>query len=421
MKNSAPQFGLFCFLAAPQAQFFYPGSIVALYSALAIFALAALSSATLKKIYVKYIALFLILFVFSFIVYKFGPRGEFEPRLSFVHNFALALALILTSRITDQEQGSKKILTLISVILFAEALIVIGQFTYLNWNLGVKPRTENFDATGVITGSYGNPNNVATILTLGVLTVIKSNSILKETHKYALSAFTGIAIFITLSRTALVLYLAGHAFFYIKSLFSHFSKERLLRTIAVISVISSSFYALYLTQGNVDNPVIERSMSRISSIFSTQGDESANFRAIAHIRLFENIAGLGFGTFSDLNYRTFFKEDDEELMKVNPHSVIVELSFLYGYLGLAIASIFFLSIFRDIYKSSGKTTSIFLISCIALLQAVPSTLLAIPSFFFFTIILATIGNSADRTRGRRTMRIDSAFVKTRCNREICDD
>ena len=57
-------------------------------------------------------------------------------------------------------------------------------------------------------------------------------------------------------------------------------------------------------------------------------------------RLIESLGSLGFGSLSDQNYGEFFQPLDPLLATINPHSYMVEMSFLFGYPGLLLALTF---------------------------------------------------------------------------------
>jgi hypothetical protein len=126
-----------------------------------------------------------------------------------------------------------------------------------------------------------------------------------------------------------------------------------------------------------DSDGVVRSVNRVLSLGDVESDSSIGFRLTSHLRLFENITQLGVGTFSDSNYFNFFRSDDFWLMNINPHSYLVEYSFLFGNNGFALILLVFIFILSKILLNFEIRIIFRIVAAIGLIfiQAVPSSML----------------------------------------------
>lgn len=329
--------------------------------------------------------------ILSVLLFLFGRAGDFPPRNLALHSFMqLSLGVLLIDmRRTDPDLAM--VVRALMAFILVETLIVGAQLSYLTTGIGLEPIES--DVPAVITGSFGNPNNVSAAIGMAVMAV----SVVFYEKRYFLKLYSFLAIGffvvgVTLSRTVLV-FLALFALAYIVSGlldFRRLKSKQALRFLIPVIVIAVISYPL-LQGGELDTSadVINRSVDRSRSIVDSNGDDSAGFRLIAHQRLLQNIFNLGYGSFSDLNYSEFFESGDDSLMKWNPHSFAVEYSFLFGYFGLIAVIALFASLIILILSNKRLPYLIRLLSVGALLfvQAVPSSVLASASFFIPVLFL----------------------------------
>lgn len=346
----------------------------------------------------KYIVLFCIISSMHILLFLFGEKGYFPPRPLHLHAFAILALLYGASTLGRSKDGNSWILTSVTICLLIEILIIISQFTYITYGFGLPPKADDFIFMGAITGSYGNPNNVSVMITLQIFALYKNGFLKKQSATSSLIIFSAFcAVFLTMSRVCFIIFSIFILMYYFRKANAGNKSDRLKSAVQwIFAVFLLIIFAWNFNYEELNNnsPVFNRSIERLVSTSNLSSDESAAFRMISHARLLENIHNLGIGSFSDLSYHRFFQGDDDWLLKVNPHSFIVEMSFLYGYIGLILASVFILFIAFDLISNKSSIyLSIFFIISFIFFQMIPSSLLANPLFFFLCVILALPNSS----------------------------
>lgn len=378
----------FLFFIASQINFIFPGALEPIYVLIVIFSAIVMSDGEIERVWFKYIILFFLMFLLSLIVYFYGGRGDIPPRPLFVYSFLLVCLLFVGANLNRNESLRSRAFDVVKFSLWLEVLIVFAQFGYLEWGVGLSPRAENAEWSGSLTGSYGNPNNVSVMIVLIVLFLIVVGKIRLDISGFGILLASGGAVLILLSRTALIGYLTVLGYFFFKESFlTNFKfSGRGLKVFALVMICG--VLAVSVNFEGFESNVIARSAAKFSTINALMEDQSTEFRILSSIRLVENIGKLGFGTMSDLNYQKFFASYDSPLVKMNPHSFIVEISFLLGYVGLSIAIIFFAFLFYDVYSGSMSFLfSCYVIGLFLLFQFVPSTVFRLPMFFYIMVLI----------------------------------
>lgn len=335
----------------------------------------------------------LLMLVLSICLYFFGDPSYSERNLIVPAILQIVLFIITLNLIRNREEF-KKIALIFAAVSFFESIIVIGQFLYSNTGFGFEKMIEDQYSRYLVSGSMGNPNNSAALIGLlssAVTVFLVLNGKKNIAYIYIFLVFP--ALFITLSRT-MMLYL----FFNLIAVFVHQSSSAFdykishkFKLASILAIATIVFVTYSLFERFSDSDTILRSINRLGSIGNIANDESMHFRWIVVNRFFENIFNLGYGSFSDLNYFRYFKSDDGLLMKINPHSYIVEYSFLFGYLGLFVVGfIFSYSIFGLLRSNIELPFKILFIFGILFIQAVPSSLLTSIYFFIPFIYVAAL-------------------------------
>lgn len=388
-KENCLVLSFFFLLIAPQGNFLVQGAFPLLYASGFVLAMAGLQVIAVERRWVKYIALATFLFILSLILRAVGVSGDFTPRPLFLHSLALIVMLMVAAVLNRTPLLRSRALGVVLIVFVVEILIIFLQFSYITWGYGFAPRSDLADQAGVLTGSYGNPNNVAVLVGLFLLLLVQKNVVERNFFGVVLFAAAGIAIFLTLSRTVLVVYVTMVIYFLVKksggSSVGRFGFSFCAALLILVFVVSGLLDAGVFGK----NVVLDRSIDRMASIAAIEQDQSVDFRVVSVKRLWGNYFGLGMGTFSDLNYGRYFESYDSWLAKVNPHSFVAEISFLFGYFGLFFALLLFLFLFRDSYLQSGSLLfAAYFILVFAFFQSVPSSVLAIPAFFLVAIMIA---------------------------------
>ncbi|MDP9911808.1 hypothetical protein J2W27_003932 [Variovorax boronicumulans] len=358
----------------------------------------------LKKMprhFLKYGALFFLLFVLHALLFFLGKSGDVPARPLFVTGFATVGLILIAGILTRAPDGKSWMYRSILVCLLLEIAIVFLQFGHMTYGVGLAPRGEDSSYIGLITGSYGNPNNVAVMIALQVFILHKAGKF--ENHPFltwVLLLGGLLAIFLTLSRTCFFLYIL-FLILYVFEGKGKKSKSSILEgcfkfSVVLILVLAAfSYFQGLINDGN--SIVLDRSIARLSDLTGAGGDELISFRQTSHERLMQNLLSLGLGSFSDLNYGIFLESHDPELMKVNPHSFLVEMSFLYGYVGFLLAVSFLALIAYDLMRAglSYAYAGFFFIVAI-FFQMIPSSVLSMPAFFLFFVLLASRESSKEK-------------------------
>jgi hypothetical protein len=386
-KKNIAIMGLSSFIFAPQLQYFFPGVAKFLYVITFASFFIVFNPNLLAKKNIPFFVIFGALTILYFVMYVIGVPGDLEFRPLFIYSLIFIASLVISQKIIKMEGGSLYIANILILFILVEIVVVFLQFSYLSLGFGLQPEVTELNLAGFITGSFGNPNNVATILSLSYLVLVVNRRIQGNAFGIMFSFIIGVAIFFTLSRAATVVFSLTMIYFLFANKIFFNGYKFITASIFLLLPISILYY---FADMNLDSEVLKRSMAKIFSILDAESDESIDFRFTSHLRLFENIGNLGYGSFSDLNYGIYFRGSDEWLHKVNPHSFLVELSFLFGYFGLILAICFFWVIYKNLRSVYGVLISIYLFSFIFVLQSVPSSLLALPLFFYLVFLVTEV-------------------------------
>lgn len=335
--------------------------------------------------------LFLPMSALSLVLLLFGTSGEFASRYIFAYSVFQLMTLILLFSINN-ENAAHRIAGALFLAALLEGVVIIGQFLYVTYGFGFSKIAEYDNSYGLLTGSMGNPNDSATYV--GVLTFAVSVFLsVKRYYGYAyVCLLTALPpIFLTLSRTMLVFWLANLLVVYLSASFGENRAKRSINYLFALAILLICV-AFYIYSGEIDSEVFNRSIERISLLSGVGADESTGFRRTSLLRLVENIDDLGLGSFSDLNYYKFYDASDDWLIKVNPHSYIVEYSFLFGYPGFFVIISIFATLAVLIFSNRNVSLSFRMLACFGLfaIQAVPASLVIAVYFFPPFIFLANL-------------------------------
>lgn len=335
-----------------------------------------------KNITLSPIIILPLLFLFlSLIMFFFGEPGQLKPRPLYLFS---ALQIISIYSLIRLKENAICLKHCFLASLSIELITVIGQFTYISYGIGFEPKHE-LDFTG-IGGTLLNPNNSS----IHILCTYIAYKHLSENLKFkvlnllvTISTLAGILI--TLSRTALILFLIHFVFLNKNSIKKiNLSRIFILITLPILLIIA------YNTKTLHDSEIGSRAIDRIESIQHLTNDESASFRAESLNALAKNIFNLGTGSFSDLNYQKYFDSNADALIKINPHSFITETSFLFGYIGLFYSIGLMISIIKIITANNSYTLGekIFISVTMIISTSIPSSILINYVFFLPFIGLA---------------------------------
>ena len=324
----------------------------------------------------------------------FGQKTSFSTRLLFPYAAIQIILFLIAFSGSNTESQLKGLNRSLMVYLAVEFIIIIGQFLYLATGHGFAPQPGDDSTFYGITGSKGNPNDTAMIysiltLYLSIYAINYSN----RTQALLLTTSAIIVCALTLSRTVTVITTLNLFLITYYSIVRH-PKTKPTKTYQTLWFASTASLFLVFAfwahsmQYIEGSQVLQRSLQRIETMGSLADDSSVLFRLTVLQRLAESLPRLGIGTFSDLDYSLFFQPSDHSLMTTNPHSLIAEFSFLFGWPGLILISSYFLIIsylvaFKTTLSFISKTLIIF---SFFLTQSVPSSLLDDHTFFLIFIM-----------------------------------
>lgn len=411
-------FVLMCF--APQMRYLWPQVGLAALLVGVMFAFVSLPWHRLTKSSIFFGAYFVAFGTAGLALQLLGEVPPGMPPARPLFFYALTtLALVLAGITIVRHGGSRFVLKVLCALLIVEIVIVGLQFSLMSYGFGLEPR-EYTTGQHLIEGSYGNPNNVAVVLAMLLMVLVMSGYVrMSSMFGAMLVVATLAATFVTLSRTAL----ACLVVFLVAALLApsqrRLSIARCMRTfgraLPVLMLMGAGLIML-LRSGVVTNledlAVIDRSLTRVATLSSLGQDSSVEFRMVVGTRLFEALDSLGFGTLSDKNYDEFFRPGDPALAMVNPHSYLVEMSFLFGYLGLFMALAFLAgAVWRIIVVKGGRRLLVVLFGIAVLFfQMVPSSVFSVDIFFLLAVIAGTSGLHSPRQPSSRSRSAPSAVA-----------
>lgn len=401
VELNSKSWAMLFFLAAPQVSYFLPGGYAVSYAlGFLLFLYAVIGKdirVSYRKIEVLLIGVFVYMALLGLLLFFLGEAGEYESRNIAVSFLLQVIVVLLVLSFVGSNDHSKLAYILLGICVF-EIFIILGQYFYVVYGVGFSKRGEYGVDSGMLTGSLQNPNNSAAMLGLFVLT-LTIFFVMERRFSFAYIVLLGsfLPIFLLLSRTMTVLWFLNFAVvFFTANFTAAFSRSpsgnSYLPNLFFLSALSLSVWLGFSYFYSAEEEVFSRSSARLATLTSLGGDSSVGFRIVSHERLFENLGSLGIGSFSDLNYGSYFDSGDPALMKINPHSYIVEYSFLFGYFGFFAVMFLFGLLVVNIFLNTGLGFAFRLLACFALffVQAVPSSLLMAMWFFVPFIFISNM-------------------------------
>jgi hypothetical protein len=289
--------------------------------------------------------------------------------------------------IVRRPDGNWFILRTLSWLLVIEVSIVALQAAFLIYGIGFAPTVGDSIQDNLLEGSYGNPNNAAVVLGLVLMLLITSGYLRLSSFLGALLTTVVLAaLFVTLSRTVLIVVVL---FLLVVSLWPRLDGHLLVRwlrnlrhALPSLLVLGLGVFALMRWSPIADLTeagVFERSFERVGTLSVLDQDDSVDFRVMSTLRLVQNLDEIGFGTLSD----------------TNPHSYIVEMSFLFGYPGLLLSASFLtLAALRILHVNPEQRLLASLLALAVLaFQMVPSSLFPLGLFFVLAVLAGERGLS----------------------------
>ena len=324
--------------------------------------------------------------------------GVTASRSLWFSGLAQFLVLILFLHYRKDGEAWRFLKRIALAIVSVECGLAFLQLSYYSTGFGLSPVFDGYEAYSLVSGSYFNSNDFSVFaasfsMLLYCIFMLED----KEGYGIALLGIAMMAVFVSLSRTAFVfMSLFAMAVLFRSFKKTIFSSKKSKNLTGLIAIALAFFAVLYLLGSEflTSTSVFERSLSRIDQV-SVEGlstDESASDRMLVYRRLWENLPNLGIGSFQDQYYSAYFEPGDDSLMKTNPHSFVAEFSFLYGWIGgaIAVCLIFILSLKIIKNRDLPLTIRIVIVVSLVFFQSISSSILANASFFIPFILIAYV-------------------------------
>lgn len=335
---------------------------------------------------------FSLMALLDFLLLMVGGSGEVDRNLWF-SGVSQLLASMLFLHYATSRSAWKFFKFSISIVLAIEFILAFLQISYYSTGVGLPPTFEDYSDFSFVSGSFANANDFAVFIAANCIALYSCWLLEgKDGRGYALLGICAMGVFVSLSRTVFLFTIFFIAFSLVrggkKALKAPKKKANLVLLVAMLLIVMG-FAVAVTTDFLVNTSVFERSIARIGQVGEITTDESSGARSLVYIRFLESLPYLGVGTFSDLNYSKFFQPGDFYLMTINPHSFLVEMSFLYGWAGCIAAIGLIAALMIGIMKNRDLPLYIRSVGALSLVffQSVPSSILTSTSFFLPYLLL----------------------------------
>lgn len=329
---------------------------------------------------------FFLMAVLDCLLLVVGNVGEFDRNLWFSGICQLLVSSLFLYY--SKSYATWRFLKLaLLIVLTVEFILAFLQVSYYSLGVGLAPVVEEYENFSFVSGSFANANDFSVFIAAGCMALyvcwMLEN---KNVRGHLLLGFAAMGVFVSLSRTVFVFMLLFLFLAFLRSgkiAIRAPKKKSSIFLLIAISVICLSFVYALSADFLTGSSVFERSIARIGQVGDIATDDSATVRSLVYVRFLEGLSHLGAGTFSDLEYSKFFRPGDFYLMMINPHSFLVEMSFLYGWLGFIAAFGLIGALVLGIMRNPDLPISIRCVAASSLIffQSVPSSILISTSFF----------------------------------------
>lgn len=222
----------------------------------------------------------------------------------------------------------------IKIILFflsSQIFICLAQILFLSTGVGLAPRNELYSESYMITGTFVNSNDLASVVLLTSFIYVSIGSYSSKFQQVVVWLMITFLLFLTGSRSAIVLtliiFLVGRGFG--------------LKSIFYFGVALFLLFAAYSGLSGIDSDILSRVFLRVDSIYNIifggiESDGSMSIRLNSYVHFINNLSVLGFGSGELGNYSTYAKGGNfsSDFIFTNPHSFIVETGYWLGWCGL---------------------------------------------------------------------------------------
>ncbi len=279
----------------------------------------------------------------------------------------------------------------LSVLVIATIYAAL-QASYVLVGRGIDPRLEEQLVESLNTGVlniglpsfFGNSNNFSVFAGLVLVYLGVSR---RRTH-WGWTLLTLGCIVASGSRTVFVL---SALWLQLLVMLRSGVKGGLFASVLVVCVV----VAVATLQGESGIYVIDRTYFAAAELIAgdVEAGSSLDMRGQSHLYFLEHYGNFMFGSFDASEPFASFRnaEFDDALVRVNPHSFLIELHALFGVFGLAVLVLLSLSLFVSLWRQVGGVLAVGAGAAILFYSAVPSSILQFHLFFTFATLIALGG------------------------------
>lgn len=338
-KSSLYKLFLLNTLIAPFLGYFFKSGVVA-YGPLIVMMFVVLLSEVLKPSVMKYKDWFSTFYFIPYTIcaayfYLINPYEGNILTTYFLTIFLIPLFVFVClklSRYNNGEQFNELIYRYISLFLIAQLVICLGQIMTYTFGFGL-PVSAEYESLYVITGTYSNPNDLATIILLIAFCFSRFENTIKNNKKNITWLIIFLLLLITGSRAALFVTLI---------IFMLTRKINVMSVLATIMISVVGIFVIdFIMASNNSSDIISRVALRLESfndIYENglSSDGSMSIRMESYLHFLNNLHNLGLGSGEINNYYKYATNATFQgwLLFQNPHSLIVELGYWLGWIGL---------------------------------------------------------------------------------------
>lgn len=333
-----------------------------------------------KKQYVFISLAWLPYVIWASSVYVMNP---FEGRYLTAHLLAILILPLITITFFRLLYSGKSyenyefIYKILFLFVTLQLFVCLGQLSTYTLGFGL-PVTEVYSVQGMVTGTFYNSNDLAAVVLVIVFFVLGLEKFYFKKNKTKFWLIVTMLLVLTSSRSAVV----------VAALMFLLSKVNNLRQlIAYIFMFILLGFSFVFLVNNVENEAFARVAVRLNTIISIfqygiDSDSSMNVRMSSYLHFIEKLPELGLGSgeinnYSKYSHGVYFEASD--LLFQNPHSLVVEIGYWLGWLGLLF---FFVPISLLLSLSKRKFLLLFVLLIVSM---IPSSILG--SMIFFLLII----------------------------------
>lgn len=337
-KGSLYKLFLLNTLIAPFLGYFFKSGLVA-YGPLIVMMFVVFLSEILKPSVMKYKDWFAVFYFIPYTIcaayfYIINPYEGNLLTTYFLTIFLIPLFVFVCLKLSRYNNGdfNDLVYRYISLFLVAQLIICLGQVMTYTFGFGL-PVSSEYESLYVITGTYNNPNDLATIILLIAFCISRIENSIKSNKKNITWLIIFLLLLITGSRSALFVTLI---------VFLLTRKINVMSVLATVMISFFGFFAIdFILASNNSSDIISRMALRLQSftdIYESglSSDNSMNIRMESYLHFINNLQNLGLGSGEINNYYKFATNATFQgwLLFQNPHSLIVELGYWLGWIGL---------------------------------------------------------------------------------------